>query len=138
VYFYGASEELVGRTIRRYTRRADVVLATKLRLSMHDGPSGSGRSRNELVAADGEELLRAPQDGRRGDGPAPSAGAARQFGYPILSMVSSGTQPSCPAALRTQVQPLRSSRIRTVSTSPTLVGSSLVSYGRVIPDPGQL
>jgi len=49
VYFYGAPEELVGRTIRRYTRREDVVLATKLGLSMHDGPGSSGLSRKAII-----------------------------------------------------------------------------------------
>src|SRR5690242_1738401 len=45
VYQHGTSEELVGRAIRRYTRREDVVLATKLHGKMHDGPGGQGLSR---------------------------------------------------------------------------------------------
>jgi aryl-alcohol dehydrogenase-like predicted oxidoreductase len=49
VYGYGASEEVVGRAIRRYTRREDIVLATKLGLPMHDAPGGSGLSRKAIT-----------------------------------------------------------------------------------------
>ncbi|HJD79990.1 aldo/keto reductase [Kitasatospora aureofaciens] len=49
VYGGGASEELVGRAVRRYTRREDVVLATKAGLPMHDGPGGSGLSRRAVL-----------------------------------------------------------------------------------------
>jgi aryl-alcohol dehydrogenase-like predicted oxidoreductase len=40
VYNYGSSEEIVGRAIKTYSRREDVVLATKLHFKMHDGPGG--------------------------------------------------------------------------------------------------
>ncbi|WP_116948907.1 aldo/keto reductase [Jiangella endophytica] len=49
VYGYGSSEEIVGRAIRRYTRREDVVLATKVYFPMHDGPGGSGLSRKAIL-----------------------------------------------------------------------------------------
>jgi aryl-alcohol dehydrogenase (NADP+) len=49
VYGYGASEEVVGRAIKRYTRREDIVLATKLGLPMHDAPGGSGLSRKAIT-----------------------------------------------------------------------------------------
>ncbi|MEU9045248.1 MULTISPECIES: aldo/keto reductase [unclassified Kitasatospora] len=49
VYGGGTSEELVGRAVRRYTRRDDVVLATKAGLPMHDGPGGSGLSRRAIL-----------------------------------------------------------------------------------------
>ena len=49
VYGYGASEEVVGRAIRRYTRREGIVLATKLGLPMHDAPGGSGLSRKAIT-----------------------------------------------------------------------------------------
>ncbi len=48
-YGYGTSEEIVGRAIRRYTRREDVVLATKVFFKMHDGPGGAGLSRRAIV-----------------------------------------------------------------------------------------
>jgi 1-deoxyxylulose-5-phosphate synthase len=49
VYGHGSSEEIVGRAIRRYTRREDVVLATKVFFPMHDGPGGSGLSRKAIM-----------------------------------------------------------------------------------------
>ncbi len=49
VYGGGASEELVGRAVRRYARRDEVVLATKAGLPMHDGPGGSGLSRRAIL-----------------------------------------------------------------------------------------
>src|SRR5829696_9751964 len=39
-YQAGTSEELVGRAIKRYSRREDIVLATKVFGKMHDGPGG--------------------------------------------------------------------------------------------------
>jgi aryl-alcohol dehydrogenase-like predicted oxidoreductase len=45
VYQMGSSEEIVGRAIRRYARREDIVLATKVYNRMHDGPGGHGLSR---------------------------------------------------------------------------------------------
>jgi len=49
VYGAGTSEEIVGRAIRRYTRREDVVLATKVFFPMGDGPGGSGLSRRAIM-----------------------------------------------------------------------------------------
>jgi aryl-alcohol dehydrogenase-like predicted oxidoreductase len=48
-YGFGTSEEIVGRAINRYTRREDVVLATKVFFKMHDGPGGSGLSRKAIL-----------------------------------------------------------------------------------------
>src|SRR6478752_3175364 len=49
VYQHGTSEELVGRAIKRYTRREDIVLATKVHGRMHDGPGGQGLSRKAVL-----------------------------------------------------------------------------------------
>ena len=49
VYQAGTSEEIVGRAITRYTRREEVVLATKVRGRMHDGPGGEGLSRKAIL-----------------------------------------------------------------------------------------
>jgi aryl-alcohol dehydrogenase-like predicted oxidoreductase len=43
-YGQGASEE-TGRAIRKYTRREDIVLATKVFFKVGDGPGGAGLSR---------------------------------------------------------------------------------------------
>src|SRR2546423_5540878 len=45
VYGKGSSEEIVGRAIKTYTTREQIVLATKQYWPMHDGPGGSGLSR---------------------------------------------------------------------------------------------
>ena len=42
VYGFGTSEEITGRAIRKYTRREDVVLATKVFFKVGDGPGGAG------------------------------------------------------------------------------------------------
>ena len=49
VYSSGSSEEITGRAIQKYTRREDVVLATKVFFPMHDGPGGSGLSRKAIM-----------------------------------------------------------------------------------------
>jgi 1-deoxyxylulose-5-phosphate synthase len=49
VYAGGTSEQLVGRAIRRFATRQDIVLATKVGLTMHHGPGGSGLSRNAIM-----------------------------------------------------------------------------------------
>jgi len=47
-YCNGSSEEIVGRAVRAYTRREDVVLATKLYFKVGDGPGGQGLSRRAV------------------------------------------------------------------------------------------
>ena len=49
VYQGGSSEEFVGRAIRRYSTRDQIVLATKVWGRMHDGPTGAGLSRAAIM-----------------------------------------------------------------------------------------
>jgi aryl-alcohol dehydrogenase-like predicted oxidoreductase len=49
VYQLGTSEEVVGGAITRYASREDIVLATKVRGKMHDGPGGEGLSRKAIL-----------------------------------------------------------------------------------------
>ena len=49
VYQGGTSGEFVGRAINRFSRREDIVLATKVSGKMHDGPGGSGLSRKAIL-----------------------------------------------------------------------------------------
>src|SRR5688572_30581319 len=49
VYALGTSEEIVGRALRKYARRDDIVLATKVFFEMHGGPGGSGLSRKAIM-----------------------------------------------------------------------------------------
>ena len=48
-YGGGSSEEFVGRALRKFSRREDIVLATKVHNKMHDGPGGSGLSRKAVL-----------------------------------------------------------------------------------------
>jgi aryl-alcohol dehydrogenase-like predicted oxidoreductase len=61
-YGYGTSEEIVGRAIKKYTRREDVVLATKVFFKMHDGPGGSGLSRRAIMEQIDASLARMGTD----------------------------------------------------------------------------
>jgi aryl-alcohol dehydrogenase-like predicted oxidoreductase len=49
VYQLGSSEEYVGRAITKLTRRENLVVATKVRFTMHDGPGGEGLSRKAIM-----------------------------------------------------------------------------------------
>ena len=49
VYALGSSEEITGRAITTFSRREDVVLATKVHFKMHDGPGGQGLSRKAIM-----------------------------------------------------------------------------------------
>ena len=62
VYNYGSSEEIVGRAIRKFSRREDIVLATKLNFKMHDGPGGSGLSRKAIMEQIDASLTRLGTD----------------------------------------------------------------------------
>jgi aryl-alcohol dehydrogenase-like predicted oxidoreductase len=50
VYSDGTSEEIVGRALRDFAKREDVVLATKVHGRMHPGPNGRGLSRKAIFA----------------------------------------------------------------------------------------
>ena len=62
VYQLGTSEELVGRAITRYSRREDIVLATKVSGKMHDGPGGQGLSRKAILEQVDASLTRLGSD----------------------------------------------------------------------------
>ena len=62
VYQLGTSEEIVGRAITRYSRREDIVLATKVRGKMHDGPGGEGLSRKAILEQIDASLTRLGTD----------------------------------------------------------------------------
>jgi 1-deoxyxylulose-5-phosphate synthase len=62
VYQAGTSEELVGRAVKRYSRREDIVLATKVHGRMHDGPGGQGLSRKAILEQIDASLTRLGTD----------------------------------------------------------------------------
>ncbi len=62
VYGHGSSEEIVGRAVKKYTRREDIVLATKVFFPMHDGSGGSGLSRKAVLEQIDASLARLDVD----------------------------------------------------------------------------
>ncbi|MGQ0650340.1 MAG: aldo/keto reductase [Gemmatimonadaceae bacterium] len=49
VYSLGVSEEITGKALREYARLDEIVVATKVRLTMGDGPNRAGLSRKHVV-----------------------------------------------------------------------------------------
>lgn len=62
VYSIGASEEIVGRALRDFSQRDEVVIATKVYSKMHDGPNGSGLSRKAIMSEIDKSLKRLGTD----------------------------------------------------------------------------
>ncbi len=59
VYSAGSSEEIVGRALKEYTRRDEVVIATKVHGSMNPGrPNGGGLSRKAIMTEIDSSLSR--------------------------------------------------------------------------------
>lgn len=62
VYAHGASEKILGRALKDYANRDEVVLATKIHGEMHDGPNGSGLSRKAIMSEIDKSLKRLDTD----------------------------------------------------------------------------
>ncbi|CAN5914576.1 aldo/keto reductase [soil metagenome] len=62
VYSDGSSEEIVGRALADYTRREDVVIATKVNGRMRPGPNGAGLSRKAIMGEIDASLKRLGTD----------------------------------------------------------------------------
>ena len=62
VYSDGTSEEIVGRALKDFTRRDDVVLATKVFNRMRPGPNGMGLSRKAIMTEVDHSLRRLGTD----------------------------------------------------------------------------
>src|SRR4051794_16964199 len=62
VYSIGASEEILGRALKDFARRDEVVIATKVHGKMHDGPNGSGLSRKAILSEIDNSLRRLGTD----------------------------------------------------------------------------
>lgn len=62
VYAKGVSEEILGRAIRDFADRDRVVVATKVRGRMHDGPNGEGLSRKAILSQIDKSLQRLGMD----------------------------------------------------------------------------
>jgi len=62
VYSDGSSEEIVGRALKDFARRDEIVLATKVHGAMRKGPNGSGLSRKAIFAEIDASLKRLGTD----------------------------------------------------------------------------
>ena len=62
MYSHGSSEEILGRALRDYANRDDVVIATKLRHPMRTGPNGAGLSRKAIMSEIDHSLRRLGTD----------------------------------------------------------------------------
>lgn len=62
IYALGTSEEYVGSALKKFTKRDDVVLATKVHGRMTDGPNGGGLSRKAILAEVDNSLRRLQTD----------------------------------------------------------------------------
>jgi aryl-alcohol dehydrogenase-like predicted oxidoreductase len=62
VYADGTSEEYLGRALKDFARRDEVVIATKVRGRMHEGPNGEGLSRKAILSEIDNSLKRLGTD----------------------------------------------------------------------------
>src|SRR6202163_1314092 len=61
-YSLGSSEEILGRAIKDFARRDEVVIATKVYGRMRPGPNGAGLSRKAIMSEIDASLLRLGMD----------------------------------------------------------------------------
>ncbi|WP_299092311.1 aldo/keto reductase [uncultured Metabacillus sp.] len=62
VYSMGTSEEFLGRALRDFANRDEVVIATKIHGRMHEGPNGAGLSRKAIMSEIDKSLKRLGTD----------------------------------------------------------------------------
>jgi len=61
-YSIGTSEEIVGRALKDYADRDEIVLASKVFFPMRPGPNGGGLSRKEIMSEINKSLKRLGTD----------------------------------------------------------------------------
>ncbi|MEC0134142.1 MULTISPECIES: aldo/keto reductase [Paenibacillus] len=62
IYASGTSEEIIGRALKDYANRDEIVLATKVWGRMHQGPNGAGLSRKAIMSEIDKSLKRLGTD----------------------------------------------------------------------------
>jgi aryl-alcohol dehydrogenase-like predicted oxidoreductase len=62
VYSTGASEEILGRALKDFAKRDEVVIATKVHGKMREGPNGGGLSRKAILSEIDNSLRRLETD----------------------------------------------------------------------------
>lgn len=61
-YSDGTSEEIIGRALKKFAKRDEIVIATKVYMRMHKGPNGAGLSRKSIMAEIDNSLKRLGTD----------------------------------------------------------------------------
>lgn len=61
-YAYGSSEEILGRALKDYANRDEVVVATKVFVPMNKAPNGGGLSRKHILSQIDQSLKRLGMD----------------------------------------------------------------------------
>ena len=62
VYSIGSSEEIVGRALKDFANRDEIVIATKVHGKMHEGQNGAGLSRKAILSEIDKSLKRLETD----------------------------------------------------------------------------
>lgn len=62
IYSLGVSEEYIGRALKDFANRDEIVIATKVEGKMHDGPNGRGLSRKHILSQVNASLERLGTD----------------------------------------------------------------------------
>ncbi|WP_176585611.1 aldo/keto reductase [Priestia megaterium] len=62
IYSMGTSEEILGRALKEFANRDEVVIATKVQQQMHKGPNGGGLSRKAILSEIDKSLKRLETD----------------------------------------------------------------------------
>ncbi|MEK3882306.1 aldo/keto reductase [Paenibacillus sp. PL2-23] len=62
IYSMGTSEEIVGRALKDYANRDEIVIASKVHFRMHEGPNGAGLSRKAIMSEIDKSLMRLGTD----------------------------------------------------------------------------
>src|SRR3954463_9219425 len=62
VYSLGRSEEILGKALRDFAKRDEVVVATKVHIRMREGPNGAGLSRKAILSEIDHSLRRLGMD----------------------------------------------------------------------------
>ena len=62
VYSIGASEEILGRALKDFSKREEVIIATKVHGKMREGPNGGGLSRKAIFGEIDNSLKRLETD----------------------------------------------------------------------------
>jgi aryl-alcohol dehydrogenase-like predicted oxidoreductase len=62
VYSGGTSEEILGKALKDYANRDEIVIATKVHGKMHEGPNGAGLSRKAIMSEIDKSLKRLRTD----------------------------------------------------------------------------